>query len=61
MFRAMHRHEALFGGGPGGRFWHAHEGFAAADALVTLTLLLGILSRSDRAASEVLDAEAPLP
>jgi phosphomannomutase len=46
---------AVFGGGPSGRFWYGGDAVSA-DALLTLSLLLTILSHSDRALSEVLDA-----
>ncbi len=52
---AIHRCGAVFGGGPSGRFWYAGD-TAAPDALLTLSLLLVILSQSDRPLSEVLDA-----
>jgi len=61
MDRAIRRSGAILGGGPSGRFWHRREGdHCSPDALVTLTLLLRILSQSDRRLSEVLDAEPPL-
>ncbi len=61
MHRAMRASEAPFGGGPSGRFWYrSADGLHFADALMTLTLLLTILSQSDRPLSQVLDAEAPL-
>jgi phosphomannomutase len=44
---------ALAGGGPSGRVWF-HDHRPAADALKMLTLLLNILSQSDRDFSEVL-------
>ena len=50
----------VVGGGPSGRFWHTDAGFPLPDALTTLSLLLAILSRSDRPLSEVLDGE-PVP
>lgn len=57
MHRAMRAQGAGLGGGPTGRFWHAQaDRCLAADALRTLTLLLGLLSQSDRPLSEVLDA-----
>jgi len=59
MAAAMRQHDALLGGGPSGRFWHAVGRLPLADALRTLTLLLVLLSRDDRPLSEVLDAEAP--
>ncbi len=58
---AMRENGALLGGGPSGRFWHRFDdGHCLPDALMTLTLLLKILSRSDRPLSAVLDAEAPV-
>ena len=54
----MRLEEALLGGGPSGRFWYAADAHIAADALVTLTWLLVILSQSDCAMSRVLDAAA---
>jgi phosphomannomutase len=56
MHRAMRSEDAPLGGGPSGRFWYAPDGHVVADALFTLTWLLVILSRSDRAMSRVLDA-----
>lgn len=57
MERSMRQHDALLGGGPSGRFWYrASQKHFAADALVTLTLLLRLLSQSDRPLCEVLDA-----
>ncbi|MBN2474113.1 MAG: hypothetical protein JXB62_05875 [Pirellulales bacterium] len=55
MERAMREQGAIFGGGPSGRFWYADGGLALPDALRTLTLLLVVLSQSDRRLSEVLD------
>ena len=46
---------AVVGGGPSGRFWYASSP-PAPDALLTLSLLLAILSQSDRGISEVLAA-----
>ncbi len=45
---------AVFGGGASGRFWFAGEP-PVADALMTLSVFLTLLSQSDRAVSEVLD------
>jgi phosphomannomutase len=59
MAATLVRTEALLGGGPSGRFWYA-VGHPSADALRTLTLLLALLSRSDRPFSEVLDAALPV-
>ena len=56
MHQAMHRHGAVLGGGPSGRLWHRRDNLIVADALVSLTLLLRLLSQSDRPVSEVLDA-----
>jgi phosphomannomutase len=57
MERAVRQTGAVLGGGPSGRFWYRREETCvAADALVTLTLLLSLLSRSDRPLSEVVDA-----
>ena len=55
---AMQEHGAIFGGGPSGRFWHAEAGFPLSDALMTVTRLLLLLSRSDAPFSVVLDREA---
>jgi len=57
--QALRRHEAFLAGGPSGRLWYA-VGHPSPDALRTLTLLLVLLSRSDRRLSDVLDAEARL-
>ena len=46
---------AVFGGGASGRFWFAGDP-PVADALMTLSVFLTLLSQSDRAVSEVLDA-----
>ena len=54
--RVMRRTGAIFAGGPDGRFWYpSTDGHNSADALVTLTHLLRLLSQSDRRLSEVLD------
>lgn len=55
MHRAMKRERARLGGGPSGRLWHGRSGHAAADALVTLSLLLVALSQCDCPFSRVLD------
>ena len=60
MAAAMHRHGAIAGGGPSGRYWHPVGDLALPDALRTLTLLLVLLSRDDRPLSEVLDQEATI-
>jgi hypothetical protein len=58
---AAMRASATVLGGSGPRVWHARPGDrTAADSLVSLTLLLRILSQSDRPLSAVLDAEAAL-
>ncbi len=61
IYDACRQSRATLGGGPSGRFWHALEDHPVADALVSLTLLLGRLSRSDRPLSQVLDAENQKP
>jgi len=62
MAAAMRQHGAILGGGPSGRFWHT--GYAAGlplpDALMTVTLLLELLSRTDDPFSVVLDREAAI-
>ncbi len=55
MSQAIESSGALLAGGPSGRFWFAGKP-AAPDALLALSLLLTILSSSDRPLSEVLDA-----
>ncbi len=60
MAAAMREHHAVFGGGPGGRFWHVVAGVPLPDALMTITQLLVLLSRSDEPFSAILDREAPL-
>ena len=52
MYWAMHRHDALLGGGASGRFWFGGAQ-PAADALRTLAHLLVLLSQSDRPLSAV--------
>jgi phosphomannomutase len=47
--------DAVFGGGASGRFWFTGEP-PAADSLMTLSVLLTLLSQSDRPVSQVLDA-----
>jgi phosphomannomutase len=54
-FDAMVAKRAVFGSGPLGRFWFAGDP-PTSDALLALSLLLNVLSQSDRAVSEVLDA-----
>lgn len=57
MVDAVRRSGALLGGASGGRAWfQLGDGVAAADGLWTLTLLLEILSQSDRPLSVVLDS-----
>jgi hypothetical protein len=58
MFAAMRQEKVTFGDGGDGRFWYATGGLPLPDALTTISLLLVILSRSDRPFSEVLDREA---
>lgn len=60
MAAAMREHRGLLGGGPSGRIWYDRSGLPLPDALMTLTLLLVLLSQSDRQLSEVLDRRAPL-
>lgn len=60
MAAVMRKENALFGGGPSGRFWFGAPGFPAADALLTITALVVLLSRSDSPFSKVLDREAML-
>jgi len=60
VYRAMRADGALLGGGSSGRFWYAAKGSAAPDALLTLSLLLRILSQTDRPLSRVLDVDTQL-
>ena len=60
MAAAMWEHAASFGGGPSGRLWYADAGAPLPDALMTITRLLALLSRSDEPLSAILDREAPL-
>jgi phosphomannomutase len=55
MSEAIASHGAVLGGGPSGRIWYSGSP-AAPDVLLTISLLLTILSESDRSASDVLDA-----
>jgi hypothetical protein len=56
---AMAGSGAALGADGQGRLWYGEpDGQVIADALGTLTLLLGKLSEGDRSLSEVLDAEA---
>ena len=57
---AMRQHDALLGGGPSGRFWHCIADVPLPDALMTITRLLVVLSRSDEPLSAVLDRNASL-
>jgi len=64
MARQVCGHGAPLGADRSGRIWYYHsagirQGYCAADALRTLTLLLEILSQSDRPLSGVLDAAWP--
>ena len=59
MAAAMWEHKAIFGGGLDGRFWYVIAGVVLPDALMTITQLLTLLSRSDEPFSAVLDREAP--
>jgi phosphomannomutase len=59
MASIMREQKAVFGGGPTGRFWHLLAGVPLPDALMTITQLLILLSRSDEPLSAVLDREAP--
>ena len=56
MARTMRQQAAALGGGPSGRFWYPVEDAALPDAVRTLTRLLVLLSRSDRALSAVVAA-----
>lgn len=58
MATAMRQDKAILGGGPSGRFWHAALGLPLPDALMTITRLLTLLSRSDEPLSAVLDRDA---
>jgi phosphomannomutase len=58
MAAAMREHGGLLGGGPSGRLWYDSDGLPLPDALRTLSLLLVLLSQSDRPLSEVLDRPA---
>lgn len=61
MHDSMETDDALFGGGPSGRLWYRDgRRHYRADATLTLSHLLQLLSRSDRRMSEVLDAECPI-
>jgi phosphomannomutase len=60
MAAAMQEHRGLLGGGQTGRLWYDSDGLPLPDALRTLTLLLVLLSQSDRPLSEVLAHRAAL-
>jgi len=60
MAAAMSQRNAMFGGGPSGRYWHAAFGVPLPDALMTVTELLQILSRSDEPFSRILDRETKI-
>ena len=51
-FAAMQQEKAAFIAETGGRFWYSSGGLPLPDALMTISLLLVILSRSDRPFSE---------
>jgi phosphomannomutase len=53
MAAAMREQGAVLGGGPSGRFWHLAAGVPLPDALMTITRLLLLLSRSDEPLSAV--------
>lgn len=57
MQRTIRRHNATLGGGQTARLWHTRAGIPLPDGLTTLSLLLVILSQSDRRLSEVLDRQ----
>lgn len=60
LFGAMVSEEAALGADQHGRLWYRESnGRVIADALGTLTLVLGKLSDGDRSLSEVLDDEVP--
>ena len=59
MAKTMQSSQAILGGGPSGRIWYAgspatDRKSTVADALQTLTVMLNLLSRSDRPLSAVL-------
>ena len=58
MTAAMRKHDGSFGGGASGRLWYDCDGLPLPDALRTVSLLLVLLSQSDRPLSEVLDHRA---
>ncbi len=51
----MQANDAALGAGAGGRFWHRDLGLPVPDALMTVTAILILLSRSDAPLSRVLD------
>jgi phosphomannomutase len=55
MHAAMSARDAALGGGPSGRYWYGARP-PLADGLRTLSLLLTILSQSDRPLSETVRA-----
>lgn len=61
MARTMREHVGLLGGGRSGRLWHNCDSLPLPDGLWTLSLLLVLLSQSDRPLSEVLDRRVPPP
>ncbi len=58
MAAAMRARGGLLGGGPSGRLWYDCDGLPLADGLRTVSLLLVLLSQSDRPMSAVLDRGA---
>ncbi len=59
MAAAMREHGATLGGGPSGRSGTPRPACPCRDALMTVTRLLVLLSRSDEPLSVVLDRDAP--
>jgi phosphomannomutase len=57
MYAAVDTHRAVLGGGASGRLWFGAD-WPICDALLLISLLLGILSQTDRPLSEVLDSAA---
>jgi phosphomannomutase len=53
MFTAARQSGAVLGGGPSGRYWFACSAVPLADALCAVSLLLAILSKTDRPLSQV--------
>jgi len=60
-FAAMRQEKVAFADSGDGRLWYSSGNLPLPDALMTISLLLVLLSRSDRPFSEVLDREAVLP